>query len=90
MGRGRPWSLRKSPQALHKTEPASSRRQSGVVDVWQFWQTGGVPPAIPGVGAAPKFMMALLEKDLCCDGDADAALANADSPGKDRLYLFCG
>lgn len=27
---------------------------------------------------------------LCCDGDADAALANADSPGKDRLYLFCG
>jgi hypothetical protein len=64
-----------------------------------------VPPAIPGVGAAPKFMMALLENDLstsqryvlmielaqaylCCDGDADAALANADSPGKDRLYLL--
>lgn len=27
-------------------------------------QLTGVPPAIPGVGAAPKFMMALLEKDL--------------------------
>jgi hypothetical protein len=66
-----------------------------------------VPPAIPGVGAAPKFMMALLENDLlvgqlyffiidltrsylCWDGDADAALANADNPGKEKLYLFCG
>ena len=40
MGRGRPCSLRKRPHALHSTEPASSRRQRGVVVVWQFWQTG--------------------------------------------------
>lgn len=40
MGRGRPCNLRKSPHALHRTEPNSSRRQSGVVDVVQFWQTG--------------------------------------------------
>lgn len=68
-----------------------------------------MPPAIPGVGAAPKFMIALLENDLyhsdllaisprasrtimylCCNGDADAAFANADNPGNDKLYLFCG
>ncbi len=42
IGRGRPCSLRKSPQALQRTEPASSRRHSGVVEVWQFWQTGCV------------------------------------------------
>lgn len=40
IGRGRPCSLRKSPQALQRTEPASSRRHNGVVDVWQFWHTG--------------------------------------------------
>ena len=27
---------------------------------------------------------------LCCNGDADAAFANADNPGNDKLYLFCG
>lgn len=42
MGRGRPCSFRKSPQALQRTEPDSSRRQSGVVLVVQFWQTGYV------------------------------------------------
>lgn len=40
MGRGRPWSFRKRPQALHRTDPVSSRRQSGVVLVAQFWHTG--------------------------------------------------
>ena len=40
IGRGRPCSFRKSPQALQSTEPASSRRHSGVVEVVQFWQTG--------------------------------------------------
>jgi len=40
MGRGRPCSLRKRPQALQRTEPFSSRRQRGVVEVEQFWQTG--------------------------------------------------
>jgi hypothetical protein len=40
MGRGRPCSLRNRPQALHSTAPDSSRRQSGVVLVVQFWQTG--------------------------------------------------
>ena len=40
MGRGRPCSFKKRPQALHSTEPDSSRRQSGVVLVVQFWQTG--------------------------------------------------
>lgn len=40
MGRGRPCSFRKRPQALHRTEPDSSRRQRGVVLVAQFWQTG--------------------------------------------------
>lgn len=44
MGRGRPWSFRNSPHALQRTDPASSRRQSGVVDVVQFWQIGGVDP----------------------------------------------
>ena len=33
--------MRKRPQALQRTEPASSRRQRGVVDVVQFWQIGG-------------------------------------------------
>ena len=36
MGRGRLCSFRNRPQALHRTEPDSSRRQSGVVLVWQF------------------------------------------------------
>ena len=40
IGRGRPWSFRKRPQALQRTEPSSSLRQRGVVDVPQFWQTG--------------------------------------------------
>ena len=40
IGRGRPWSFRNSPQALQSTDPASSRRHSGVVEVVQFWQTG--------------------------------------------------
>jgi hypothetical protein len=40
MGRGRPCSLRKRPQALHRTEPNSSRLHSGVVDVLQFWHVG--------------------------------------------------
>jgi hypothetical protein len=42
IGRGLPWSLRKSPQALHRTEPISSLLQSGVVEVVQFWQVGCV------------------------------------------------
>lgn len=46
MGRGRPWSLRKRPQALQRTEPDSSRRQRGVVEVVQFWQTGYVTQSI--------------------------------------------
>ena len=33
IGRALPWSFKKSPQALHSTEPDSSRRHSGVVDV---------------------------------------------------------
>lgn len=40
MGRGRPCSFRKSPQALHRTDPASSRLHKGVVLVEQFWHTG--------------------------------------------------
>jgi hypothetical protein len=42
IGRGRPCSFKNSPQALHSTAPDSSRRQSGVVLVVQFWQTGWV------------------------------------------------
>lgn len=42
MGRGRPCSLRNRPQALQRTEPISSRRHSGVVDVAQFWHVGCV------------------------------------------------
>jgi len=40
IGRGLPWSLRKRPQALQRTEPISSRRHRGVVEVVQFWQVG--------------------------------------------------
>lgn len=40
IGRGRPCSLRNKPQALQSTEPTSSLRHSGVVEVPQFWQTG--------------------------------------------------
>lgn len=40
IGRGRPCSLRNKPQALHRTEPYSSRRHNGVVEVVQFWQVG--------------------------------------------------
>ena len=42
IGLARPWSFRNRPQALHRTEPASSLLHNGVVDVWQFWQTGCV------------------------------------------------
>jgi len=40
MGRGRPCSFKKRPQALQRTAPDSSRRQRGVVEVAQFWQDG--------------------------------------------------
>jgi hypothetical protein len=40
IGRGLPWSLRNRPQALQSTEPISSRRQRGVVEVVQFWHVG--------------------------------------------------
>lgn len=40
MGRGRPWSLRKRPQALQRTAPVSSRLHRGVLSVPQFWQVG--------------------------------------------------
>jgi hypothetical protein len=40
MGRGRPWSLRKRPQALQRTAPFSSLLQSGVYVVPQLPQTG--------------------------------------------------
>ena len=36
IGLGVPWSFKKSPQALHRTEPISSLRHSGVVEVAQF------------------------------------------------------
>ncbi len=54
IGRGRPCSLRKRPQALQRVAPDSSRLQRGVVEVEQFWQTGGLTPAIEfeGVGVA--------------------------------------
>lgn len=39
IGRLRPCNLRKSPHALHIIWPFSSLRQSGVVDVRQFWHT---------------------------------------------------
>jgi hypothetical protein len=42
IGRGLPWSLRNRPQALQSTEPISSRRQRGVVEVVQFWHVGCV------------------------------------------------
>ena len=40
IGRGVPCNFRKSPQALQSTDPISSRRHSGVVEVVQFWHTG--------------------------------------------------
>lgn len=40
IGRGRPCSFRNRPQALQSTEPFSSLRHKGVVDVPQFWQIG--------------------------------------------------
>jgi len=40
IGRARPCSLRNKPHALHNTEPSSSLRHRGVVEVPQFWQTG--------------------------------------------------
>ena len=40
IGRAVPCSLRNSPQALQRTEPSSSRRHRGVVEVPQFWHTG--------------------------------------------------
>lgn len=36
IGLGVPWSFKKRPQALHRTEPISSLRHSGVVEVAQF------------------------------------------------------
>jgi hypothetical protein len=46
IGRGLPCSLRNKPQALHRTEPNSSRRHNGVVEVLQFWQVGCVDPLV--------------------------------------------
>ena len=40
MGRERPCSFRKRPQALQRMAPVSSRRHSGVVEVEQFWHVG--------------------------------------------------
>lgn len=40
MGRGRPWSFKNNPQALHNTWPVSSRLHKGVVCVLQFLHTG--------------------------------------------------
>lgn len=52
IGRGLPWSFRKSPQALQSTEPISSRRQRGVVEVVQFWHTGCNRPCSLSVNVA--------------------------------------
>ena len=41
IGLGRPCSFRNRPQALHSTEPTSSRLHRGVVEVPQFPQIGG-------------------------------------------------
>lgn len=46
IGRGRPCNLRNKPQALQRTEPNSSRRHNGVVEVAQFWQVGCVDPLV--------------------------------------------
>lgn len=40
MGRGRPCNFKNKPQALQRTWPVSSRRQSGVVCVLQLRHTG--------------------------------------------------
>jgi hypothetical protein len=42
IGRGRPCNFRKRPQALQRTDPISSRRHRGVVEVAQFWHVGCV------------------------------------------------
>ncbi len=59
MGRGRPWSLRKRPQALQSTAPVSSRRHSGVVCVVQFWQVGCV---------VVRSWLAMVAMSSSCDG----------------------
>ena len=42
IGRACPCNFKKRPQALQRIWPSSSRRQRGVVLVWQFWQVGEV------------------------------------------------
>lgn len=98
MGRGRPCSLRKRPHALHSTEPSSSRRQSGVVEVVQFWQVGGellCPPPLVADGedienAIPGRLAAPLKALNCGEFEVDAIDARAESPGScGRLALWC-
>lgn len=80
IGRERPWSLRKRPQALHRIWPNSLRRQSGVVLVWQLWHHGAVPddemlkvaflPSLGGALAPPLEVLEVLLEDNggggCC------------------------
>lgn len=52
IGRDLPCSFRNSPQALQSTEPISSRRHRGVVEVVQFWHTGCNRPRSLSVNVA--------------------------------------
>lgn len=90
IGRGLPWSFRNKPQALQRTEPSSSRRHKGVVDVPQFWHTGGLLPCPPVVAAGDDVAYVILVMGCALPPEfrrlevgADATDARADSPDSD-------
>ena len=61
--------MRKRPHALQRTAPDSSLLHSGVVDVWQFWQTGCVKGEVWSVREAA--MMRQMELNLLGGIDYD-------------------
>lgn len=86
IGRGLPWSLRNRPQALQSTEPISSRRQRGVVEVVQFWHVGGEllwPPPVVAEGEDVEKPIGLgtLNALNCGELFVDARDARAERPG---------
>jgi hypothetical protein len=86
IGRGRPCNLRKRPHALQSTEPISSRRHNGVVEVVQFWQVGGELPCPPPVVADGEDVEKPIEFGPtyalnCGEFEEGAMDVSADNPG---------
>lgn len=65
---------------MQSTEPDSSRRHSGVVDVSQFWQTGCVKMELWSVNDAAMVAMQTVKLGVSTINDSDK-----DSHGHDKI-----